>query len=332
MFNITQITWEGPQLNIMHFIDGYMNGNAWEDLCVQCYRLRYQDVHYTMIPAVQGGDGGIEGYTSTGIVHQCYCPERDYSDNELYEHQRDKLTTDIKKLVSKEYADRLRKLGVPPISEWHFVIPEYKDSRILVHAEAKRQEVILAKKSTAGGMGQIRDCFSIVIKTAADFTPEISRIIRTTLTDMKLNLAVQHNGTPDWEKCDSQKVDNIRRKVKAVMHTEDDADADMNYVINLYIEFYISGMEIMSSLRLNAPEFYEDIYKLEQSYKNEVALKTRMHTDRTMNQGLFNSILDEFQRKLECDFSGVMTQASIGELKQDLTASWLADCSMEFRS
>lgn len=92
----------------------------------------------------KGGDAGIEGFTNKGIVHQCYCPERPYSDNELYTHQREKLTTDIEKLMKN--ANRLRALGVPPVTEWHLNIPEYKDSRILAHAEAKRQEVIKAKK------------------------------------------------------------------------------------------------------------------------------------------------------------------------------------------
>lgn len=99
--------------DIMSFIEGYMTGNAWETLCVQCYRLRYQSDDYTAIPAVQGGDAGIEGFTNKGIVHQCYCPERPYSDNELYTHQREKLTTDIEKLMKN--ANRLRALGVPPL-------------------------------------------------------------------------------------------------------------------------------------------------------------------------------------------------------------------------
>lgn len=81
--------------SIKSFIEGYMTGNAWEDLCVRCYRIRYQKDNYTAIPATQGGDAGIEGFTYKGVVHQCYCPERDYSDNELYEHQRNKLTADI---------------------------------------------------------------------------------------------------------------------------------------------------------------------------------------------------------------------------------------------
>lgn len=315
--------------SIMPFIEGYMNGDAWEDLCVRCYRLKYQTQNYTAIPAVHGGDAGIEGFTCNGIVHQCYCPEREYDDKELYEHQRNKLTADIEKLMNNR--DRLKKLGVPPIVEWHFNIPEYRDSRILAHAQIKQEEVLAAKKKSPSLFDYISDNFKIYVKVAEDFTPEISRIIRTNLTDMKLNLAIQHQDTTDWSKCDSQKVANIRRKVGAVMRVSDD-NPDLNEVVGIYIGFYISGMEIMNNLQLHFPEIYEDLYQLEQSYKREVSLKTRMHTNRQLNQNLFNDILNEFQSKLEKDFSPMLTQASIVELKQDLVASWLADCSMEFRS
>ncbi len=191
--------------------------------------------------------------------------------------------------------------------------------------------MLTAKKKNPTLFAYISDDFKILVKVAEDFSPEISRIIRTNLTDMKLNLAVQHQEKPDWSKCDSQKVANIRRKVGAVMHVDED-DPDLNYVINVYIDYYIAGLEIMNNLQLHFPEIYEDLYKLEQSYKREVSLKTRMNTDRQLNQSLFNNILNEFQEKLEKDFSKMLTQASVVELKQDLVASWLADCSMEFRS
>lgn len=314
--------------NIKSFIEGYMTGNAWEDLCVQCYRIRYQKDNYTAIPAVQGGDAGIEGFTYKGVVHQCYCPERDYSDNDLYEHQRKKLSADIEKL--KTNANRLKALGVPPIVEWHFNIPEYKDSRILTHAENKRQEVIKAKKDKPSNYTHIADNFQIIIKTAEDFTLEISRVIRTSLSDVRLNLAIEHSINPDWSKCDSEKVANIRRKIKAIMLV-DDANEALNKVVGIYVDCYISGLEILTNLRVNFPEIYEEIYRLEQSYKLDVSIKTLMNMDKTMNRTLFDEILNEFHSKLERDFSSRFTEASIGELKQDLIASWLADCSLEFR-
>lgn len=314
--------------SIKNLIEGYMNGDAWEDLCVKCYRIRYQNDNYTAIPAAQGGDAGIEGFTNKGIVHQCYCPEREYTDNELYEHQRNKLTTDIEKL--KKNANRLKALGVPTVIEWHFNIPEYRDSRIIEHAERKRKEILKAKNDNPSDYEHIAENFQIAIKTAEDFKPEISRIIRTSLSDVQLNLAIEHSSEADWSKCDSKKVANIRRKIKAIMLVADDDEA-LNRVIGMYVDCYISGLEIMNNLRVNFPEIYEDIYRLEQSYKRDVSFKTLINTDKTMNRTLFESILDDFHSKLERDFSSRFTEAYIGEIKHDLVASWLADCSLEFR-
>ena len=197
-------------MSVLQFIEGYMSGNAWEDLCVMCYRMRYQDEHYTPISAAQGGDGGIEGFTQNGIVHQCYCPEKNYSDEDNYTHMRDKMTKDIGKLLKPEYIKKLKDWGVPSIKEWHFVIPEQNDSRIVKHAD-------------------------------------------------------------------------------------------------------------------------KSLIELEQSCKKDVAIKTRMISDNIGNAKLFNELLDNFENKLKEQFSTTVDLASIGELKQDLVASWLADCSMEFR-
>lgn len=173
------------------FFEGKLDGDTWEDLCQSCYRIRYQEQHYLEVLAVHGGDAGIEGFTRTGIVNQCYCPERDYSDDELYEHLRKKMTTDIGKLLDKGYKARLKKLGVPTIHEWHFVIPEYRDSRIIEHAETKRKEVLQAKSGNPSQYDYIVDDFVIVIKVAEDFKFEITKTIRESLTDAKLNIAVR---------------------------------------------------------------------------------------------------------------------------------------------
>ena len=304
-----------------------MSGDMWEELCVRCYRLRYQANHYTPIPATNGGDAGIEGYTKNGIVHQCYCPEREYTDDDLYEHQRDKLTTDIDKL--KKNASRLKELGVPPVIEWHFNIPEYKDSRIIKHAIKKQNEILEAKNNNPSEYKHIANNFQIIIKTAEDFLPEISRIFRTNLSDEKLNLAIKPLSNLDWTKCDSEKVSNIRRKMKAILHSDDTNDS-LNKLVEIYVGYYINGLENMNDLRVNFPEIYDELYRLEQSYKNEVAIKTLMSIDKTMNHELFNTILNEFDVKLRQDFSPKFDEAAIMELKNDLIASWLADCSIEF--
>lgn len=315
---------------ILDFFEGKLDGDTWEELCQSCYRIKYQEQHYMEIPAVHGGDAGIEGFTRNGIVNQCYCPEREYSDEELYNHLRDKMTKDIGKLLKDDYKDKLQKLGVPIIHEWHFVIPEYRDLRIIQHAEAKRREVLEAKKSNPTQYNYLAENFDIVIKTAEDFKFEITKTIRESLTDAKLNLAVRNVKALNWEKCESEKVDNIKRKVKAVMNDIDENDEYYKLIVDTYVESYIKGMEIMRMLRMSYASIYEDVYGLEQAYKKQVALKTGMNTDKSMNSKIFNEILDDFEKKLS-ESCGYFNPASIIELKIDIISMWLADCSMQFR-
>lgn len=315
---------------ILDFFEGKLNGDTWEELCQSCYRIKYQEQNYIEIPAVHGGDAGIEGFTRNGIVNQCYCPERDYSDDDLYNHLRNKMTTDIGKLLDKDYKDRLIKLGVPIIHEWHFVIPEYRDLRIIQHAESKRKEVLKAKKENPAQYDYLADDFVIVIKTAEDFKFEITRTFRESLTDAKLNLAVREVKVIDWKNCDSEKANNIKRKVKAVMNDIDEEDEYFNEIVDTYIESYIKGLEIMRMLRMSYAAIYEDVYSLEQAYKKQVSLKTGMNTDKSMNSKIFNEILEDFEKKLS-ESCGYFTPASIIELKTDIISMWLADCSMKFR-
>lgn len=80
---------------------GNFDGNIWEEFSQACLTLKYEKEKYQGLPAWQG-DMGIEGYTRTGIVFQCYCPDEEYDPAILYEKQRDKVTTDLKKLKSRE--------------------------------------------------------------------------------------------------------------------------------------------------------------------------------------------------------------------------------------
>ena len=310
---------------VLDFIEGNLDGDSWEKLCDSCYRIRYQDDHYTKVQAVIGGDAGIEGFTRSGVVYQCYCPERKYSDDELYNHLRVKMTTDIGKLVKPSYATRLKSLGIKKIKEWHLVIPEYKDPRIVQHAEKKRKEVLSMKDNDPLQYDYIHDDFVIIVKVAEDFRVELTRIIRMSLSDVKLNLAIHNYGNIDWSKCNSEKAENIKRKVKAVMNVDTDEDEDYKDVVGIYIEAYIKGLEILKDLRVSYSEVYEDIYLLEQAYKREVSIKTKINTNSSMNMQLFNEIMEGFESRLKNEFSSYLSLSSIMELKTDLIIGWLAD-------
>ncbi|WP_204378469.1 hypothetical protein [Agaribacterium haliotis] len=87
------------------------------------------------------GDFGIEGFVlNKGIAIQCYCPDKHYTQKELYENQRDKITDDLNKLKLYE-SDILERIGNRKISKWIFITPQVNNHRLLRHATNKAQEI-----------------------------------------------------------------------------------------------------------------------------------------------------------------------------------------------
>lgn len=186
---------------VLEYIRDNLDGKHWEEWCDACYRDRYQHDHFVKVQSNYLGDAGIEGFTKSGIVYQCYCPEKVVTDDDLYNQLRDKMTRDITKFLNN--GDRLKKLGVRIVREWHFVIPEYRDKRILEHKETKTQEVKLAKVAEPDKYFYIHEEFEIVIKVAEDLRVELIRLIRQPLVDIKMNLAVKSIKDIDWTQCNT---------------------------------------------------------------------------------------------------------------------------------
>ena len=313
---------------ILDFIRDNLDGDSWEKWCDACYR--FQDQNFIKIPAEHLGDAGIEGFTLSGIAYQCYCPEKDYSDEELFAHLRNKVTKDVGKLIDKDNAKRLKLLGVHQIKEWHFVTPEYKDKRIIEHLEKKRKEVVIAASRDPKTFSYIDPQIRLVPKVAEDFKIEFVRLIRNPLVDIKLNMAVKSVKDPDWAACPAEKIDNIKRKIKAIMKVEEN-DSTFKEMIAYWAEAYLKGIEIMSALQESCGAIYEDLFDLEQQYKKDVSMQSRMNPDHSLNYELFMNILKQFENTLRKQFE-YFSEPSIMELKRDLVSGWLADCSLQFKA
>ncbi|MCC5910686.1 MAG: hypothetical protein JJT76_09645 [Clostridiaceae bacterium] len=314
---------------ISDFLPSNLDGNGWEELCQKCYRIRYTNDNYLEIEASHKGDSGIEGFTHCGITFQSYCPEKNYSENELYTKLINKITKDINKLVDKKNIEKQRRWGIKKIDEWHFVTPYAKDSRILEHIEKKRKLVMERKVAEPELYSHISDNFVISLKVADDFVIELTRLLRNRLVDVELNLTLDHTSEVDWNKCDSEKSDNIIRKVKAMMI--DSEEEDIKSMVDFYMSAYLSGIQIFENLRDSFPDIYESILKLKNSYKNIAFMKTKMVKSGVSNIDVFYEIMNEFEEKIKRKFEGVIDDPSIAELQLDIVSSWLADCTMEFK-
>jgi len=315
---------------VLSWIGYELDGNSWEELCMDICRIAYKDDYFHTVPAHHKGDGGIEGFTKSklGLVFQCYCPDDANVDyDKLYELQRDKVTRDIQKIIDNHQI--LKDIGVTQISRWIFMIPEYKDKRILAHCQNKQNMILKAKLSDPENLQYISDNFQIDIKVAADFKTEIARLIRTRITDIKLDIPDIENADINWEDIDSEKSENVIRKMKAISPSSGENQNRMNMLIDHQIKKYVSGKVMLEKLSNEYPDIWNDIMSLERVFKNKVREKTLLANNNEMNLATYNELSAEFEKSLKKELNYLTIETSM-YLSQSIISSWLADCHMEF--
>lgn len=148
---------------------GSFNGNTWEDLCQLVFKSKYGDQNYQEMPA-SPGDFGIEGFIKNkGVAFQCYCPDHLYTQEVLYEKQRDKITKDLGKLKKYEHQIASR-IGSEKIKEWVFLTPEITNNKLLEHAQTKEKLIL------DWNLSIIAPDFKVVLKDADFYAQDIYSI------------------------------------------------------------------------------------------------------------------------------------------------------------
>lgn len=310
---------------ILDYFNPELSPERWEELIDSAFGIKYTTRHHK-VPSAYRGDCGIEGFVDDGIVYQCYYPDQKYDNDKLYEYQRDKLTKDLAKITAPNNVRNLVSvLGQVVIKEWYLVVPEYKDRRIVEHANNKQTE--LRQMLTENPMSHIDPNIRVTVQQANNFQVEIAQTIR--VRNQKIKLSIESvSDSIDYSACEQDKVDNIKRKLKAI--APNIMESELNGVVSLYIKYYLEGVELINNLRVTMPTEHKELNGLILTYKNDAELKTLLNDDSTSNRSLFNEITKEFESNLAT--LAIFNTESISILKNSIIAAWLADCSMEFKN
>ena len=294
---------------------GQMEGDAWEEYCQKILRLCYDD--YQEVPAQFGGDYGIEGFTRSGLVFQCYCPDEDPSGNDLYEKQRDKITKDINKLVKN--ATAISELGAGTIREWHFLTPRYNNHNLLSHCRTKESEVL--NKS----LEAVHNGFMISIKTEDDYISERQTILG--VGGLLVQPASEDPLQEELEKLlssDNEIVLNIKTKFEKLTLASD----QRANLIRECVKGYIVGQDELETLNEKFSLTYSGVVRLKSAIESQLAIRTLSSFDN--HSTILNKILQEYEDKLSTDFSGSLSSALIARLSTEAISDWLGRCPLNF--
>lgn len=301
---------------------GPFSGNSWEGLCQQIFKQKYASDGYQEMIA-SSGDFGIEGFTiKTGVVYQCYCPEKNYTQDELYEKQRDKVTKDLGKL-SRYESDLKSRLGDTEIKAWIFVTPDVNHNKILAHARTKQQEV------KELGLSILSDDFTVLIHDADFYATEIRAF--QTVNGEKINFNESIPSISAVDDTDTENIeyeDNIDRKSK--IRCNYDADKNiirLNKLKGMTVKKWIEGDSKIRKIESSHPQIYYDLARVISQYEDEVTEQCLLWTGTA--EELTNKVRTDLYERLQTEIPD-MSATDQREISDHMVSKWIALCPLDY--
>lgn len=288
-------------------------------MCRQVFARKYQG--FQAVPA-SPGDYGIEGYTKPdGWAFQCYCPEKHYTQKELHEHLREKLTEDVKKL--RDNAQHLPQIiGTTVLTRWIFVTPEINTHAFLAHAQKKEAE--LRSWQLPFAHAQI----TVEVQGGEFYAKEIHDI--RSEAGEKPDLGGVPLLLPPLNEALSVYEAHVLRKSKLRLEKRADVDGGKKLAI-LYsksLSWFLECDEHFRRIEAHAPKVHQRLVRLVNEFEELVAEQCMFQDDTP--QALTKSVSVEFEERLTAEFSGQFDSADILALTRRVVARWLATCTLDY--
>jgi hypothetical protein len=300
---------------------GKYNGDSWESICQICFKQKYSDT-YREVKASSPGDHGIEGFTSTGKVFQCYSPDDNYDSNKLYKYQRDKITTDLKKIII--YEKQLKALlGDIKIKQWIFVTPKIDKNELIKHCTSKTKEY-REKKSNI-----LDDNFEAIAQDAEFLLPFLKTAISEVNPKIQFDGKASNEQKVNYKNTESSLVENSNEKhLKRLSNTH---NSNLEQIVDKFtdktIKHFLDGKDIIDKWYHIFPSEYERFVKMvnqvEEKVEEDCLFPVTNYNER------YKEIQEMLEMKVKNYFSN-LDDIMITDLVNYVIADWILRCPINF--
>ncbi|AHG92109.1 hypothetical protein J421_4642 (plasmid) [Gemmatirosa kalamazoonensis] len=280
--------------------------------------IRYAAGDYVRVPAKHGGDCGIEGYSiPDGRAYQCYAPETPLPTTQLYEHQRRKMATDVKKFIANRER-LLAVLGTTRIRRWLLVVPEHRSIRLNEYAVRKTEEV------RAAGLPYVTDDFHVVVVTDDDFALERNKLYEQPSGLVRLPEVLIDGEVLDlFAAKNAAAMEHLERKVKSIVPRDLSARAE---VVQQLLEAYVIGTALLQRLHDLSPALHEQLLSVAARAAKEIRLKSRITT--VPASELVQQTIGTL--KVQILRAAPSLELHADDLTMQIVADWLMRCPLDF--
>ncbi|MFE0022297.1 hypothetical protein [Amycolatopsis sp. NPDC059021] len=294
-------------------------GDAFEEQCWGLLRRKYKVEEIQYLPADMGGDCGIEGYSTDGVVYQCYADRDSLSLRARTDKQKDKLYTDTEKL--RKYKDRLLSvLDGLKVKHYFLMVPEFHAVELVAYANKR------AKTVREYNLPFIDEKFAIRIKTPKDYPAELSAALRDNLAKAvvpdpvveDVDVQVFHDETPKL-------VENMDTKLAVLKGY--DPSANTVSLRNKLIKAFLAKEQIMEGLK-EWPGTWEAVEVRRRLRQDGLELENEL--DSSAPSQRLMKLIGDYGLDLE-DKVGGISEIDAKKLSMGQAGEWLLRCPLRFR-
>ena len=312
----------------------FTDGKQWEIFSHSCLKLRHKNDNYKPVEALSyapidqsdKGDYGLDGFTMTGIAYQCYLPEKEYSEKELYKHIYNKIRDDVKKLYT--YKDKLELLlnGVK-IKTWNFVTPKIIYSTDF-HRLCNQYENNIKEKK----LPFIDDDFRIGFVDNDSFRPEFNILFNSNSGALNFLPSIPESEIIADYKVKTENnylVNNaLRKNTKLFPENEKDYGKEIISKTDSTIEDYLIGQSIEKQWFDVLDSEYERYLNLKKALERRIKSESKVpFSDKNKKIQEIRALLID---KLGIEFPSLLNEAGKEDLASSIIAEWLLNCSLDF--
>ena len=295
------------------------NPKDWENYFKDIVRLHYLPSNYRDVPDKHVGDFGIECYTLSGHVFQCYLPEQTADLKKLVESQRKKINADIKKLTETNVSELSKLFGQISISRWILATPANESAVLAQFCAQKSIEV------RGLGIPYISDDFEILVHTESDYPKEVG-FLRKETYQMNFDFnSTTTEGAACWIDENTKFLSKLDMKLPKIEGNVERITIIRTFIIQQYLDY----QNLMDLLRLEWGDIYSTVFNCIQHRENSLIARFILDAGNTLPGEvikeemikLHDNILEEVK-----SFKGT----DLEKIKWGVIADWLIRCPLDF--
>jgi hypothetical protein len=292
-------------------------GDEWQSFALQLVQLRHGAENVQMVPDLVRGDAGLEFFTTSGCLYQCYAPQETSDVAKAASAMKAKAGRDLPKLA--KYRDKIEPvLSGILASRWILLCPFLDNKEVIADVRSRGVAVKML------GLPFLSTGFEALCHCQENFAAEIEQLKALSLgPPLSVDVPTAGDVVAAGETSIGTKIDQKLRRAYGPAVT----DTQISSRRDAYVKAHLYRENALDQLRQNHSVLWERAFQaLDAEETRLIAVGTSSVTMPAKQlQASMERIEGSLAKALPTLSSGIVTQIALGTV-----SDWLIRCPLDF--